>query len=128
MTSLVVDVPTLYGDHHVVEVRRILLEIPGVETVDASSAFRTVEVEYDADKTSEDALNRALDEAGYLGELPVPSETGEPAVGRDGDTYFRHTAAVETAGNAVSFGQEIDFAGRPLWPCPGMGPARTMDE
>ena len=31
----------LYADHHVIEVRRILLEVPGVDTVDASSAFRT---------------------------------------------------------------------------------------
>jgi copper chaperone CopZ len=128
MTSLTVDVPAMYADHHVVEVRRILFEIPGVETISASSAFHVVEIQYDPGKTSEDVLTRTLDEAGYLGELPVPAESGQPAVGYEATTYFRHTAAVETAGNTVSFGQDIARAVRPLWPCPGMGPARTMDE
>ena len=128
MTSLTVDVPVMYADHHVVEVRRILFEIPGVETINASAAFHVVEIEYDPEKTSEDILKQMLNEAGYLGELPVPAESGEPAVGRDGTTYFRHTTTVETAGNVISFGQEITSAGRPRWPCPGMGPAPTMDE
>ncbi len=128
VNRLVLDLPAMYADHHVTEVRRILFEIPGVETVDASSAFQVVEIGYDPDKTAEDVFKEKLDEAGYLGELWVPSESGEPAVGRDGTTYFRHTAAVETAGTAVSFGQEIAFPGRPLWPCPGMGPVPQMDE
>ena len=128
MMSLAVAVPTMYADHHVVEVRRILFEIPGVETIDASAAFQVVEIEYDPEKTSEDLLRQTLDEAGYLGELPIPAESGEPAVGSDGTTYFRHTAAVEAAGNVVSFGQEIISPGRPLWPCPGMGTGPPVDE
>jgi copper chaperone CopZ len=129
MTSFTVDVPAMYADHHVVEVRRILSEIAGVETVTTSAAWRVVQVEYDADKTSEDALTTALDQAGYLADLDTPSESGEPAVGREDSTaYFRHTAAVETAGNTISFGQEIIATGRPLWPCPGMSPVPTMDE
>ncbi len=127
MMSLEVAVPAMYADHHVVEVRRILFEIPGVETIHASSAFQVVEIEYDPEKASEDALKEALSGAGYIGELPMPTESGEPAVGRDSTTYFRHTAAVETAGNVVSFGQEITATGRPLWPCPGMTRI-TMDE
>ena len=35
-----IDLPAMYGDHHVVEVRRILMDIPGVEDVYASSGFR----------------------------------------------------------------------------------------
>ena len=128
MMSLEVAVPTMYADHHVVEVRRILFEIPGVETIDASAAFQVVEIEYDPEKTSEDVLRQTLDEAGYLGELPIPTESGEPAVGRDGTTYFRHTAAVEPSGNVVSFGQEIISVGRPLWPCPGMGTGFPVEE
>lgn len=128
MMSLEVAVPAMYADHHVVEVRRILFEVPGVETIDASSAFQIVEIGYDPQKASEDVLRQTLNEAGYLGELLTPTESGEPAVGRDAKTYFRHTAAVEAAGNSVSFGQEITSAGRPLWPCPGMGPAPVMDE
>ena len=122
MTSVAIDVPVMYADHHVVEVRRILFEVPGVEAVDASSAFQVVKIEYDPDKTSEDILKQILDENGYLGDLQVPLESGKPAVGSDGDTYFRHTAASKAAGKAISFGQEIAASGRPLWPCPGMGP------
>jgi copper chaperone CopZ len=128
MTSVAIDLPLMYADHHVVEVRRILLETPGVETVNASSAFQVVKIEFDPDKTSEDALKQILDENGYLGDLQVPLESGEPAVGSDGDSYFRHSAAYEAAGTDISFGQEITGSGRPLWPCPGMGSAQTMDE
>jgi len=128
MKSLEVAVPTMYADHHVVEVRRILFEIPGVETIDASAAFQVVEIEYDPEKASEDVLRQTLDEAGYLEELQVPAESGKPADDPNGTTYFRHTSAVETAGTAISFGQEIISAGRPLWPCPGMGTGPTSDE
>lgn len=128
MASVTVDVPGMYADHHVVEVRRILFEVPGVTAIDASAAFRLVEIEYEPEKTSEDVLGRTLDQAGYLEDLLTPTESGQPAVGRDGTTYFRHTAAVEAAGSVISFGQEIVTAGRPLWPCPGMGTRRSMDE
>jgi copper chaperone CopZ len=128
MTSVAIDVPLMYADHHVIEVRRILLEAPGVNAVDASSAFHVVKIEYDPDKASEDALKKILDEHGYLGELEVPVESGKPAIDSDGSAYFRHSAAHESAGTAVSFGQEIATSGRPLWPCPGMGSAPTMDE
>ena len=33
MEVLTLELPAMYGDHHVVEVRRILLEIPGVDNV-----------------------------------------------------------------------------------------------
>ena len=128
MNRLVIDVPMMYADHHVVEVRRILLEDSGVGTVNASSAFHVVEVSFDPEKTSEDALRSSLDEAGYSGALETPLESGQPAIGRDGDAYFRHTAAYESVGTVISFGQEIVTSGRPLWPCPGMAPAQSMDE
>ncbi len=119
----VIDVPAMYGDHHVVEVRRILLEMPGVEEVFASSSFHAVEVEYDPAQVSADKIEAKLDEAGYLGELSVPSETDIPASQPNGKgkTFFRHTAAYEQTRQTVSFTQKITFSGRPLWPCPGLG-------
>jgi copper chaperone CopZ len=128
MTSVVIDVPVMYADHHVVEVRRILFGVPGVKAVDASSAFRVVKIEFDPDKTSEDALRQILAVNGYLDDLQTPTESGKPAVGSDEKTYFRHTAAYAAAGATVSFGQEIAFSGRPLWPCPGMGAPQKMDD
>lgn len=128
MISLAIAVPAMYADHHVVEVRRILFEIPGVEAINASAAFQVVEIEYDAEKTSEEVLRQTLDEAGYLGEFQVPTESGKPAVGHDSTTYFRHMAAVGTAGDIVSFGQEITSAGGPLRPIPGMSTGTPEEE
>ena len=48
MASFSLELPSMYGDHHVSEVRRILLEMEGVSEVYASSAFRAVEVEYNS--------------------------------------------------------------------------------
>jgi hypothetical protein len=40
MNTLTLELPAIYGDHHVLEVRRILFELPGIEDVYASSNFR----------------------------------------------------------------------------------------
>ena len=127
MEKLTLDLPTMYGDHHVLEVRHILLQIPGVQEVYASSAFRAVEITYDPAKVGQDTLVAALDEAGYSGDLPVPVEMSTAAVQGNGGKrpYFRHTATYETTRNVVSFQQRVNYEGRPLWPCPGMGPMRT---
>ena len=128
MKSLVLDVPRMFGDHHVLEVRKLLYELPGVDQVNASSAFRAVEVSFDPKKTSEDALTGVLDTAGYLGDLDVPAESGEPAAETNGERYFRHTEAFESVADVISFGQEVTSSARPLWPCPGMSTLRKMDE
>jgi hypothetical protein len=117
--------PALFGDHHVTEVRRMLLNTPGVQDVYASSAFRVVQVEFDEAQTSHDALMRQLEEAGYLGEMDMMLETG---VAAEGDSVFRHTATYATVKKTVSFAQKVPYSGRPLWNCPGMGVVRGMDE
>lgn len=122
MQSKTFKTPALYGDHHVSEVRRILLENPGVEDVYASSSFQLVQVTYNPEKTSETELEKILDEAGYLGELTFPVETGaSPYDGNGKETYFRHTTAYVQTQQTVSFVQNVSYLGRPLWPCPGMG-------
>ena len=117
------EVPALYGDHHVTEVRRILLELKGVKEVYASSAFQTVEVTYDGKKISDREIGAKLKEAGYLGEWTVPVEAGAAAHPADGGErpYFRHTTVYETTKKTVTFAQRVNYNGRPLWPCPGMG-------
>jgi copper chaperone CopZ len=124
------DLPAMYGDHHVTEVRRLLLELPGVQEVYASSSFHVVEVQFDETKLGSQKIEQTLSEAGYLGELPVPVEMGALAERENGDKpFFRHTAVFENTGHTVSFGQQVPFAGRPLWPCPGMGPlTQNLDE
>jgi copper chaperone CopZ len=117
------DLPTMYGDHHVVEVRRLILELPGVEDVYASSGFQFVEVQYDEMKLDPDKIETVLKEAGYLGQLQVAVEQGAIEDRENGDKpFFRHSAAHAQTGQTVSFAQKVPYTGRPLWPCPGMGP------
>ena len=108
MASVVFAVPAMYADHHVVEVRRILHDVPGVRVVYASSAFGVVEIDFDADQTSAEELQRRLDETGYRSPLPTPRESGEPASGgptTDGDFRRRTTSSAPT-GAAIAFRQE----------------------
>ncbi len=129
MKTLTLDLPAMYGDHHVIEVRRILLELAGVEDVYASSSFHAVEVTYDPDQITAEAITARVEEAGYLEPLVVPLETGQAAYQQsDNSTHFRHTAAYAQTGQVVSFAQTISYAGRPLWPCPGMAPIHMPEE
>lgn len=122
MEKITIDVPSMYADHHVVEVRRILLELQGVEEVYASSAFHAVEITYDPEVITQSQLENTLEEAGYLGDFEIPSEAEEAAYQSEGtQVYFRHTAVYETSQQAVSFAQNVSYSGRPLWHCPGMG-------
>lgn len=114
---------TMYGDHHVTEVRRILLELPGVKDVYASSNFHIIEVSFDSEKISADEISSRLEAEGYMGELPILSEPGEAVYNNreGGNTFFRHTNTNKTVKNILGFSQLVNHQGRPLWPCPGMG-------
>ncbi|RMF28600.1 MAG: copper chaperone [Chloroflexi bacterium] len=130
MATLTLEVPLMYGDHHVTEVRRLLLSLPGVEDVYASSCFHIVEVQYDETQVSPEEIEARLDEAGYLGELPVPVEAGAVyGNGQEGsqEPSYRHTIAYEQTRQMVSFAQRVPYRGRPLWPCPGMGVLRSAE-
>jgi copper chaperone CopZ len=128
METKTFEAPALFGDHYVSEVQRILKELPGVEDVYASSAFQAIEVTFDEKKITVDKIAACLEEAGYLGNVPMLTESGAAAYGREnGNSNFRHTAVYETLKQTVSFAQSVEHQGRPLWPCPGMG-AVKMDE
>jgi len=129
MEKLTLELPAMYGDHHVLEVRRILLEMPGVEDVYASSGFRAAEIRYDPSKINEEEITEKLDQAGYLGDLPIPEENKTPASeGNGSEPFFRHTQAYKQTNQVVSFAQKIAYSGRPLWPCPGMEPIKGIDK
>jgi len=128
METITVDLPTMYGDHHVAEVRRILLAMPGVEDVYASSAFHVVRARVDPVKVSEADIRAKLSEAGYLGEMLLETEAWKTGTPKDTeDNPFRHTSAFEQVKH-VAFAQNVEYSGRELWPCPGMGPIKTMEE
>lgn len=121
MAALTLDLPAMYGDHHVQEVRRILLAQPGVVDVYASSCFRVVEIAYDEETLDPAVLKEELDAAGYLGELPAPQEDGEPPVKSNGQPAFYRRETAAAPNRPISFTQQAPYAGRPLWPCPGIG-------
>ena len=127
METKTFEAPAMYADHHVVEVRQILLEMTGVSDVYASSAFHVIEVTFDPGKVKADQIAARLEQAGYLGELSVLAETGVATERRKDDGVFRHTAVYETIKGTVSFAQRVNYSGRPLWPCPGMGVVKTAE-
>jgi copper chaperone CopZ len=124
------EMPALFADHHVLEVRRILLELPGVVDVYASSAFQVVDVQYDESQINDLQIALKLDEAGYLGEWTIPAEAGPEALntGAEPQRFYRHSAVYETSKKTVAFAQRVGYQGRPLWHCPGMGTIRVPQE
>jgi copper chaperone CopZ len=80
MEKLVLEVPTLWADHHVLKVRDALTGLEGVDDVYASSAWKQVLVSYDPAKTDPVAIEKTLAEAGYPvgeGETPMLALPGE---------------------------------------------------
>ena len=130
MKVLSLDLPAMYGDHHVVEVKRLLIGLEGVKEVYASSGFQAADITYNAKKVAKKDIVSKLDGAGYIGELLIPEESGIAVnVGDSGaESFYRHTEAYAQTGKIVSFGQDLVREGRGLWPCPGMSPMTSMDE
>jgi copper chaperone CopZ len=74
MSKVVLEVPTLWADHHVLKVREALVNLEGVRDVYASSAWKQVLVDYNNRKIKRAEIEEALAEAGYPvgeGEIPV---------------------------------------------------------
>ncbi len=124
METITIDVPAMYADHHVTEVRRILLELPGVKAVTASSAFLAVEVSFEPSKIKQAAIRAALDTAGYLHAIPMMLETG---AAEDNRAFPRHSAVIAQAGRKVSFAQDIPQASLGGMTCPGLGVLKMED-
>ena len=73
MTKVVLEVPTLWADHHVLKVRDVLTNLEGVDGVYASSGWKQVLVDYNSRKIKRADLEKALAEAGYpVGEGALP--------------------------------------------------------
>jgi copper chaperone CopZ len=113
--SLILTIPTLYGDHHTVAVRGILEAIEGVEVVRVSSAFHQAVLAYDPSKTSEEAVVKTLAEQGYDPGAPQPSYAASL---HERSTKFTNLA-IGTGGALAFAEQTLVQGGRPLWPCPG---------
>jgi copper chaperone CopZ len=84
MEKIVLNLPTLYADHHVLTLREALLALDGVSEVYASSAWKQAAVTYDPAKVAPDAVEAAAVEAGYpVGEAELPVLVQREDIGRD---------------------------------------------
>ena len=80
MEKVVLDVPTLWADHHVLKARDALVNLEGVQDVYVSSAWKQVMVTYENGVTDTTAIEKALAQAGYPvgeGEMPVLVQPAE---------------------------------------------------
>ncbi len=65
MEKVVLSVPKMWADHHVLAVREALNALGGVEDVHATSAWATVVGKHDPDKLEHSVIVEALAKAGY---------------------------------------------------------------
>lgn len=117
MDKVTLNVPGMYGDHHVLAVRDILGKLPGVENIFATSAFKQVVVTFDPAKAKPADFESALSAEGYMDELQWPEVTDAIKAQKHGGSQF-----VVASGIAES----VRFEAPPVnWgsggprPCPG---------
>jgi len=65
MERITFSTPTLFADHHILAVRKKLLEMNGVDSVIASSMYRDVTIDFDPANVSAEELQEAVESAGY---------------------------------------------------------------
>lgn len=118
MQTVLFDTPGLYGDHHVLEIRKELSnQLRGISGINASSAFRGVEVTFDENLTSESQIQLLLKQMGYLDEISAP----EINSGADSPfTAFRHMVTYSTVQGTMSFQQDVPIHNQ-VCTCPGLG-------
>lgn len=110
MERLTLDLPTMYGDHHVIEVRNLLSALAGVRPVYASAAWHQVVCEYDPAQTSPEIIQQALAQRGYTSD-PIGNPPTSARVGALTDFAL--------APGAVEQFMEKVPSWSPLGPCPG---------
>ena len=72
MEQIVLTVPDMWADHHVLTARHALAAIPGVTEVSASARDLRVTVVFDGNLTDGPAITAVLAAAGYVaGEVPA---------------------------------------------------------
>jgi len=118
MERLSFTLPAMYGDHHVLEVRRILLEMTGIQEVNASSCFHVVEVLFDPAFADTETVKARLEEAGYFRELPTPHEIQGT---RNGNSRTTRPEPLYHSDEMVTFVQVVSDDSAIQLPCPGMG-------
>ena len=74
MKQLILEMPTMYADHHVLKVREALDELKGIDEAYASSAWKKIMISYEEKSIKPAEIEEALTKAGYPpgeGETPM---------------------------------------------------------
>jgi copper chaperone CopZ len=93
----------MWADHHVLVVRKALMGVAGLETIDASARDRSLRVRFDPQVISSDQLVGALAAAGY------PPGDLVPAGGSDRNKPAWSRAPRVTATNATDLAMSGDY-------------------
>jgi copper chaperone CopZ len=72
MEKVIIDVPSMYADHHVLVVRDMLSKMDGIKDIYASSAFKQVMVNFDPSVIQSKVIIETLTDAGYTRDIKVP--------------------------------------------------------
>lgn len=106
MERMVLRIPRMWADHHVLAVRKALADI-GIQQVEASSARGLVRLSFDPALVEGDTILRALSDAGY-----APTEEIQllepPANKEPGSAWFVHDARA-TQTNRLDLEMSGDF-------------------
>ena len=82
MKELILAVPGLWADHHVLAVRELLRQDEGVRTAVVSALDRSVTLTFDPDRTDAVRITALLEQGGYQSgpaEEPAAPPTDKPA-------------------------------------------------
>ncbi len=117
MEKVTLNVPGMYGDHHVLAVRDILGKLPGVENIFATSAFKQVVVTFDPAKAKPADFESALSAEGYMDELQWPEITDDIKAKKHGGSQF---VAASGIAESVRFeAPPVNWGAGGPRPCPG---------
>jgi copper chaperone CopZ len=106
MEELILSLPNMWADHHVLDVHKVLDEL-GVAQCEASAAHKAVRLSYDPETVRRETILQALAQAGYtpteVTEFPQPLANKE-----QGSPWFVHGLRV-TQTNRLDLEMSGDF-------------------
>lgn len=105
VNRLILEIPKLYGDHHVVPIQQLLANRPGIEKVWISPAHRCVQIDFSPENVDADQIRAWLVDGGYppaAAPVPVPEVAPVSTPARPPkDLAWDHTALRMTQTHGV---------------------------
>lgn len=107
MEQVLFSVPRMYADHHVLRIREVLAQLPGVHDIYASAALKKVAVQLDTAVTSVQAVQEALKTAGYGPGDPL--EFAPPPQNKEDSSFWYSLRPRVTRTNRLDIEMSGDF-------------------